>query len=59
MCEWCESQYDGEVYHFQEKGPGKMLIYNGDILGVELEDGTIISWTTINYCPNCGRDLLE
>lgn len=48
MCEWCESQYDGEVYHFQEKGPGKMLIYNGDILGVELEDGTIISWATIN-----------
>lgn len=58
MCEYCEWQQNGDEGRTIQSGGLPMSIYNGDILGVEAEDGTNASWAEINYCPMCGKDLM-
>lgn len=56
MCQWCESQYDGDEYEIQDSG-FKMIIYNGNYLGVYDDNDNLVAYVEITVCPNCGREL--
>ena len=59
MCEYCENPYKTITSHLigvsAFVGAGRLLLRFYD----EELDGTIVTGAAINFCPMCGRKLVE